>query len=192
MIFSELPLTCKNCGQYVFEPDGTFICTGAHSSNYTGLCAHTATYLKTKHVCTMSNKPSNVAGFDLTKESITTGKSVCIDKNKTLKNDFEQEYQRLIEPIKELIEMSDSFPHPCYFPNSTSKDWFAKINEEVFEAHEAIFFGDKNKIAEEVTDIITVCTSFLEYLGISKNERMAVQRSVNIKNHNRGYWREGK
>lgn len=83
------------------------------------------------------------------------------------------------------------------YKNSTAKEWFAKIQEEVFEAHEAAaksfcaseaykeFY--KNELAEELTDIKTVCESYLHALGYDAKARAEIQRKVNAKNAARGY-----
>jgi hypothetical protein len=49
----------------------------------------------------------------------------------------------------------------------------------------------KRFVADELTDVITVCTSFLEALGYNEHARMAVQRRVNEKNQRRGYCGKG-
>lgn len=79
------------------------------------------------------------------------------------------------------------------YKNSTAKEWFAKIQEEVFEAHEAavksmrISEFYKNELAEELTDIKTVCESYLHALGYNAKAREEIQRKVNAKNAARGY-----
>lgn len=87
--------------------------------------------------------------------------------------------------------------------NYSYRDWFLKLQEEIFEAFEAgredVVFDINNlcpivrrenvdKLAEELTDIITVCTSFLEALGIDQKARAEIQRRVNQKNAARGYF----
>ena len=67
--------------------------------------------------------------------------------------------------------------------NYSRLDWFAKILEEV---HEAMTAPD-DKLAEELTDIITVCTSFLESLGYDRDIRANMFLNVNDKNARRGY-----
>ncbi|MBR1728312.1 MAG: hypothetical protein IJ728_02175 [Selenomonadaceae bacterium] len=44
-------------------------------------------------------------------------------------------------------------------------DWKRKIAEEFQEVCEEIFVEDKTRIAEELQDLITVCTSFLQFQG---------------------------
>lgn len=97
----------------------------------------------------------------------------------------------MLEPLQELLTRRTSAPKPCK-ADLTTKQWFAKILEEVEEAHaEAIarkMCGiRKHELATELTDIITVCTSYLESLGVDEYKRMEIQREVNRKNAMRGY-----
>ena len=69
----------------------------------------------------------------------------------------------------------------------SDKDWFMKILEETYEAFETT---DIKKRGEELTDIITVCTSCLQALGFDHNARAVLQRKVNDKNERRGYFKE--
>jgi predicted house-cleaning noncanonical NTP pyrophosphatase (MazG superfamily) len=66
----------------------------------------------------------------------------------------------------------------------THRDWVLKIKEEVAETMEA---GSPEEMAEEITDIITVCTSWLEAVGYDANERRRLCIAVNLKNQSRGY-----
>ena len=66
----------------------------------------------------------------------------------------------------------------------TRRDWFMKIIEEVFETFEAT---DIQRHTEELIDIITVCTSYLEALGFDEEARGELFRQVNEKNRKRGY-----
>ena len=86
-------------------------------------------------------------------------------------------------------------------------EWFLKIAEEVFEAHaeakETRTYSQKNdgtiivkrksldRLAEELTDVITVCTSFLNAIGFDQDARAYLQRKVNQKNLMRGYMEPG-
>ena len=67
------------------------------------------------------------------------------------------------------------------------REWFAKILEEVLEAHDTL---SNTRLAEELTDIITVCTSYLDAIGYNENDRAELQRQVNEKNFKRNYFEE--
>lgn len=80
----------------------------------------------------------------------------------------------------------------------TVKQWFQKINEELDELKDAVWFGsgglgridhisstDKFAIADEAADTITVIASMLEAMGIDEQQRQAAQRRVNELNKER-------
>lgn len=93
--------------------------------------------------------------------------------------------------------MSDYvFPQPCQ-GDRTGRDYpksmegiyayFLKIAEELNECHAAFHTGDLQALAEELQDVITVCTSFQAMLGYNFNERQILCRIVNEKNRKRCY-----
>ena len=65
-------------------------------------------------------------------------------------------------------------------------DWIAKLNEEVDEVKFALADKKKN-LAEELCDVITVCTSYLEQLGYDQQKRGEFFTDINRKNFARGY-----
>lgn len=69
----------------------------------------------------------------------------------------------------------------------TFDDWFFKIIEEVEEARIEANNNNREHLAEELTDVITVCVSFLNALGYNQEARAEFQRKVNDKNASRGY-----
>lgn len=91
-------------------------------------------------------------------------------------------------------------PIPCVkFRNASTKEWMEKLAEET---EEVIGEADlinldldgiiRNRqvnvhLAEELTDVITVCVSWLDALGYDEDERDEWQRRVNEKNRLRGY-----
>lgn len=86
--------------------------------------------------------------------------------------------------------------HQTYDANTSVRTWFQKLQEEVMEAHEkAVYYqlageDDEDRrsgLAEELTDIKTVCETYLHALGYGGCERAAIQRRVNEKNKRRGY-----
>lgn len=92
-------------------------------------------------------------------------------------------------------------PTPCTvgFDDCTVKQWFQKINEELDELKDAVWFGnggfgrmdhisssDKFAIADEAADTITAITSMLEAMGIDERMRQEAQKRVNERNRERG------
>ena len=69
-------------------------------------------------------------------------------------------------------------------------DWTRKITEEFREILEEVLVEDNTRIAEELQDLITVCTSYLDFLGFDKQKRIELTKQVNDKNRQRGYFGE--
>ena len=76
----------------------------------------------------------------------------------------------------------------------TPRDFFLKLQEEIFEVMEAIVDGkddiDDDNVAEEIADIITVCISYLNAIGYDEEKRSEIFAKVNEKNEKRGYFKE--
>ena len=103
----------------------------------------------------------------------------------------------LVAPGGQNIDMTK--PQPCtVFAHAGTVDWVAKLNEEVYEVMlESAYVerlaaeaddDDVERLAEELTDVITVCTSWLYALGYDEDMRGEVQRRINEKNRERGYF----
>ena len=57
---------------------------------------------------------------------------------------------------------------------------------EVIEQHKSSMNFQNDR--EELTDLITFCTTWLDALGYDASERRKVQNVINAKNKGRGYW----
>ena len=92
-------------------------------------------------------------------------------------------------------------PQPCTkYRDAERMAWIAKLIEETHEVvQEAVkvsrlaevdgnFHDAEVDLAEELTDVITLCTSWLHALGYDEYLRGEVQRRVNEKNKKRGYF----
>lgn len=107
----------------------------------------------------------------------------------------------------ELLELNEAdhedrfaFPVPVkrdskreYTGSTPSKEWFLRIQDEIMEAViEAEWckgVGDnRERLAEELQDVIHVCTSYQEALGYDFNKRQELCKKVNEKNKARGYF----
>ena len=113
--------------------------------------------------------------------------------------ELRRENKRMGEVIK---------PQPCTrFRNAGTVEWIAKLSEETNEVIQeakkvyALEKADKDGVeyagcigdaevllAEELTDVITVCVSWLHALGYDEYLRGEVQKRVNEKNKERGYF----
>lgn len=75
-----------------------------------------------------------------------------------------------------------------YDEKTPTKVMFAKIMEEVMEAHNEAVYGDAENLAEELQDIIHVCTTYQKILGFNFKARQELCKEVNEKNSLRGYF----
>jgi hypothetical protein len=107
-----------------------------------------------------------------------------------------------------MAEIDMTKPQPCTkFRGAQTAEWMAKLSEETNEViQEAVILEDcadevgtvdhdaygivdvKKRLATELTDVITVCTSWLYALGYDEEARGEVQKRVNEKNKARGYF----
>ena len=88
-------------------------------------------------------------------------------------------------------------PQPCTkFRDAERMAWIAKLVEETHEVVQEAEIIEENwcsisatdRLAEELTDVITVCVSWLDALGYDEYLRGEVQKRVNEKNKARGYF----
>ena len=119
--------------------------------------------------------------------------------------------KRLIAKGREAQQRKGAFdvdmtkPQPCVkAKEQTDADFAMKLAEEVQEVTEAMKAFDcatrenaycryaprmaRDRLGEELTDVITVCVTWLASLGYDEVERGRIQRAVNDKNRRRGYW----
>lgn len=104
-------------------------------------------------------------------------------------------------------EIDMTKPQPCTvkFQDADAFDWTAKLIEETDEAvHEARIVRNltrandeklnqhlqlaRKRLAEELTDVIHVCVSWLDAEGWDEEARGELHRYVNEKNKDRGYF----
>jgi succinate dehydrogenase flavin-adding protein (antitoxin of CptAB toxin-antitoxin module) len=124
-------------------------------------------------------------------------------------NELEEENKRL----KGLLEEQDNKqvlnmtkPQPCTkYSDAERMAWIAKLVEETHEvvqeaqivaqlekadeeALSTVLWEARKRLAMELTDVITVCVSWLDAQGWDEEERDELQRLVNEKNRERGYF----
>ena len=112
---------------------------------------------------------------------------------------------RQAQQRKGAFDVDMTKPQPCVkAKEQTDADFAMKLAEEVQEVTEAMKALDcatrenaycryaprlaRDRLGEELTDVITVCTTWLASLGYDEVERGRIQRAVNDKNRRRGYW----
>lgn len=109
----------------------------------------------------------------------------------------------LAQRIRAQVLTEGMRPRPCIkFKLNPISSWIAKLMEEMTEAvHVAAEWAEDDDkkmegnvivppedLAEGLTDVITVCTSWLDALGYDEVKRGKLQERVNEKNLMRGYW----
>ena len=120
------------------------------------------------------------------------------DENKRLKG--------LLEECENKREPDMTKPQPCTkFCNAgtpVTMKWLTKLSEETHEViqeatdmEELLWLEEiwsaadkRDRLAMELTDVKTVCESWLHDLGYSEEARGELHRRVNEKNHERGYF----
>ena len=92
-------------------------------------------------------------------------------------------------------------PQPCTkYRDAGALEWAAKLNKEVYEVIRGVAYierladeadeaddDDVERLAEELTNVITVCTSWLAALGYDEARHGELQKRINEKNKARGY-----
>ena len=107
------------------------------------------------------------------------------EQRKQLSRELDQEAERAAIRIRENFRATQ--PQPCTsFRYAGTAGWVAKLNEEVYEAMlESAYVerlaaeaddDDVACLAEELTDVITVCVSWLNALGYDETMRGELHR----------------
>ena len=124
-------------------------------------------------------------------------------------NELEEENKRLKgllgeQDNKQVLDMTK--PQPCTkYRDAERMEWIAKLVEETHEvvqeaqivaqlekadeeALSTVLWEARKRLAMELTDVKTLCESWLYAEGWDEEERGELQRFVNEKNKERGYF----
>ena len=124
-------------------------------------------------------------------------------------NELEEENKRLKgllgeQDNKQVLDMTK--PQPCTkYRDAERMEWIAKLVEETHEvvqeaqivaqlekadeeALSTVLWEARKRLAMELTDVKTLCESWLYAEGWDEEERGELQRLVNEKNKERGYF----
>ena len=124
-------------------------------------------------------------------------------------NELEEENKRLKgllgeQDNKQVLDMTK--PQPCTkYRDAERMEWIAKLVEETHEvvqeaqivaqlekadeeALSTVLWEARKRLAMELTDVKTLCESWLYAEGWDEEERGELQRLVNEKNRERGYF----
>ena len=121
------------------------------------------------------------------------GQTKKLDQLQAENEELKRENERL--KLKTGTDMTK--PQPCTkFRDAERMAWIAKLVEETNEVVQEAEIIEENwcsvsatdRLAEELTDVITVCVSWLDALGYDEYLRGEVQKRVNEKNKARGYF----
>ena len=88
-------------------------------------------------------------------------------------------------------------PQPCdMFDVADGEAWAKELGKHMYDVVRDVIYmdqffdcierADEEALAEKLTDIITVCTSWLDALGYDETMRGELQKRVNEKNKKRG------
>lgn len=139
-----------------------------------------------------------------------------LGKLRKLLVDYEQEMKRLKkenEWLKKVLEDCEkkrvaakggcivdmTRPQPCnMFDVADAEAWGRELGKHMYEVIKDVIYmdqffdcierADEEELAEKLTDVITVCTSWIDALGYDEVKRAEIQGKVNDKNRRRGYW----
>ena len=117
-------------------------------------------------------------------------------------NELEEENKRLKglleeQDNKQVLDMTK--PQPCnMFDVADGEAWAKELGKHMYDVVRDVIYmdqffdcierADEEALAEKLTDIITVCTSWLHALGYDEYLRGELQRLVNEKNRERGHF----
>ena len=119
-------------------------------------------------------------------------------ENEWLKKVLEDcEKKRVDEKSGRIVDMTK--PQPCdMFDVADAEAWGRELGKHMYEVIKDVIYmdqffdcierADEEELAEKLTDVITVCTSWIDALGYDEVKRAEIQRKVNDKNRRRGYW----
>lgn len=131
-----------------------------------------------------------------------------IDQLKAENEELKRENEQLKLETDTDVDMTK--PQPCTkYRDATQIEWIAKLDEETdeviqdtmiisqleqtnnkapCEAMNEVLQDARKRRALELTDVITVCVSWLDADGWDEEARGELQREVNEKNRERGYF----
>ena len=98
-----------------------------------------------------------------------------------------------------MAEIDMTKPQPCnMFDVADVEAWGKELGKHMYGVVRDVIYmdqffdcierADEEALAEKLTDVITVCTSWLHALGYDEKARGEVQRRVNEKHKARGFF----
>ncbi len=68
----------------------------------------------------------------------------------------------------------------------TYRDWLLKLHEKIVDISQSVMEESDYETAEELTKLITLCVSWLEYLEFDEEGRFQLFKDINKKNEKNG------
>ena len=107
------------------------------------------------------------------------------------------EKKHVDEKSRRVVDMTR--PQPCdMFDVVDGEAWAKELGKHMYDVIKDVIYmdqffdcierADEEDLAEKLTDVITVCTSWIDALGYDEVKRGELQERVNEKNKARGYW----
>ena len=107
------------------------------------------------------------------------------------------EKKRVDEKSGRVVDMTR--PQPCnMFDVADGEAWGKELGKHMYDVARDVIYMDQffdciesediEALAEKLTDVITVCTSWLDAFGYDEVARGKLHEKVNEKNCKRGYW----
>ena len=123
------------------------------------------------------------------------GQTKKLDQLQAENEELKRENERL--KLKTGTDMTK--PQPCnMFDVADGEAWAKELGKHMYDVVRDVIYmdqffdcierADEEALAEKLTDIITVCTSWLDALGYDETMRGELQKRVNEKNKDRGYF----
>ena len=118
-------------------------------------------------------------------------------ENEWLKKVLEDcEKKRVAAKGGRIVDMTK--PQPCnMFDVADAEAWGKELGKHMYEVVKDVIYmdqffdcierADEEALAEKLTNVITVCTSWIDALGYDEVKRGKLQERVNEKNKARGY-----
>ena len=108
---------------------------------------------------------------------------------------MEREKKHIDEKSSRVVDMTR--PQPCdMFDVVDGEAWAKELGKHMYDVIKDVIYmdqffdcierADEEALAEKLTDIITVCTSWIDALGYDEVKRGKLQERVNEKNLRRG------
>ena len=118
--------------------------------------------------------------------------------DKEYKIDFEDiDIEKFSIKKNKFLESKKILPRPLIRDKNgkiildyTHRDWLLKLHEKIVDISQAVMEESNYETAEELTKLITLCVSWLEYLEFDEEGRFQLFKDINKENEKNGLFIE--